>query len=292
MSVKNEIDLDFIANEICMDKSYDGIYLILEGDSDELLFSKFVKEESCDIRVADGKENVINLIEMLNNRGKDKVIAIVDKDLDWMNSSTHYSSNVYTTDYHDIEIMCVFSDSFGYVMKEFCSKRKLVNFASIDKLREYIVMLSLPIAHFRIYDKENNLNLSFKPNGKKEKELDYTKFIDKLSFEFLGYEVMIETVKRYYNQAISLNTENIINGIHEICNRELKVENMLHGHDVTNIISIGLKKKIGKSITQNANSEDIERSLRLAYTFSDFSKTQLYQDIITYSNRIGVQIFQ
>ena len=103
---------------------------------------------------------------------------------------------------------------------------------------------------------------------------------------------MIETVKRYYNQAISLNTENIINGIHEICNRELKVENMLHGHDVTNIISIGLKKKIGKSITQNANSEDIERSLRLAYTFSDFSKTQLYQDIITYSNRIGVQIFQ
>ncbi len=210
MGVKSEITLEHIANTICMDKSYGGCYVLLEGESDELLFSKFTVKENCDFEILDGKENVLNLVEILNSRNFERVIAIVDKDYDWFeNNLEKYPQNVLVADNHDIEIMCFSSESFNHVIKEFCSITKIKSLGTEFDLRKHLIELSKPIAYLRLHNKKANLGLYFKPNAERENELDYAKFICKNDFVYKGDDSLITTVKRYYSQAQHLDNEEI-----------------------------------------------------------------------------------
>lgn len=291
MGLKNEIDMDFIANSICMDKVFKGYYLILEGETDELLFSKFFIPQNCQLETLDGKENVIELVEILHNRNFHNIFAIIDKDLDWFdNKIATYPNNIFTTDFHDVEITCISSDSFFNVIKEYCSKSKIQSYGGISNLIDYLISLSIPIGLLRLYNYKNSLNLSFKPSPQKPKPLDYSKFICKNNFTYNGHENLIETIKRYYNQAIHLENANVIKALDMLETENHVKYDIAHGHDFVKIFLIGLKKKIGKSISTNVSEEDIERSIRLAYSFVDFKKTKLYANLIDFQKTNGVEL--
>jgi len=51
------------------------------------------------------------------------------------------------------------------------------------------------------------------------------------------------------------------------------------GHDIVNILSIGLCKAIGSNSSQVAGADQVEKWLQLAYEWSYFSQTQLYTAI-------------
>lgn len=56
-----------IANEIRMTRSqYTGAFLIVEGRDDRLFMASFISQSTCTIEVAQGKQNVCDVIEILN----------------------------------------------------------------------------------------------------------------------------------------------------------------------------------------------------------------------------------
>lgn len=56
------------------------------------------------------------------------------------------------------------------------------------------------------------------------------------------------------------------------------------GHDLVQILSVGLRKTIGSNNAKDIEPNILERSLRLAYEEAYFHDTQLYLDICTWEN--------
>ncbi len=64
------------------------------------------------------------------------------------------------------------------------------------------------------------------------------------------------------------------------------------GHDLVEILSLGLRKAIGTMKSSEIEPESLERSLRLAYEEVYFRQTQLYANICQWENKNALfQVF-
>lgn len=281
MSVREEIDGFFIANSIRMD-SFDGYYVLVEGENDELFYSKFLNDEIVQIEICHGKDNVLEAIKILDkNKPKKKYIGLVDKDYDFITNDKIDSENLIRTDFHDIETMCISSDSFNHFSKEYFNSSKIEQLTSkrTKSIKEHLISLAIPLAQLRIVSLKNQYSIKFKPNGKETKQLDYTKFICKDSFSFLGNEQLIGAIERYYNQGLPKKNEEIIAEIESLDLSKYEILDICHGHDLTKIIVIAMKKALGKSSLTNTKQEEVERALRLAYNKEDFNQTNIKKQL-------------
>ncbi|WP_437823717.1 DUF4435 domain-containing protein [Tenacibaculum mesophilum] len=288
MSVREEIDGDFIANSLRMD-SYKGYYVLVEGNNDELFYSKFLNENEVQIEICHGKENILQAVQILDeNNANKKYIGLVDKDYDFLKDSPVESNNLIRTDYHDIETICISSKAFEDFSKEYCKEEKVDKICNeVSKsLKEHILELARPIAGIRILSIKNNYTIKFKPSGKETKELDYTKFICKDKFRFLGLNTLMSTLERYYNQGLPKSNEEIISELEALNLDEYEILDIVHGHDLSNIIVIGLKKTIGKSSLNKTKRDEVERALRLAYSKEEFTKTEIFRNLKAISSKI------
>lgn len=267
----DEIDGEIIANSLCLDP-LDGYYVLVEGESDELFYSKFLDSDNCNIEICHGKQNILDAIKILDLRKKNvKYVGLVDKDYEFLIEEIK-SDNLISTDSHSLETMCVTSRSFNNVMNEYFDSKKVKDLESrmAVTIVEHILGLALEIAHIRIISQKDKYFFRFKPSKEKPKELDYSKFICKNKFEFLGVDSLLDTIRRYYNQAVDLENTELKMKISNLNLGNYDVRDLCHGHDISRIISLGLKKAIGKNSTKDASVEEIERSLRLAYSREDF----------------------
>lgn len=288
MSIRQEIDGDFIANSLRMD-SFQGYYVLVEGENDELFYSKFLDEKEVQIEICHGKENVLDAIQILdeNSRNK-KYIGLVDKDYDYLLDNIFESDNLIRTDFHDVETMCISSSGFDDFSKEYCKASKVEALCSekSKNLREHIIELAKPIAGLRILSVKNKYSLKFKPSSRETKELDYTKFICKNNYDFLGLEDLLKSLERFYNQGLPKSNEELIKELKSLDLSKYEILDIVHGHDLSNIIVIGLKKTIGKSSLNNTKRDEVERALRLSYSREEFKGTNIYQSLNSISSRI------
>lgn len=279
MSLREEITPDIIANTIYQD-TYDGYHILVEGETDCLFYSRFFCRKNSQFFICHGKENVIEAIKIINLRFKKKKLAIgiVDKDYDFLcKSILDYPDNLICTDSHDVEMMCLKSKSFDNISKEYFSSDKIDKLfnSSETNLRYFLLQLIKPISELRIINSKDNLSLSFKSKNNNDKELNYGKIICRNSLKFKGYNDLIDTVKRYRNQAVHLNNEEIIKKIEILNLDEYDIYDVCHGHDLTKVIQIGMKKKLGKNSLSSVTASELERVMRLAYNGADFSLTKL-----------------
>ena len=288
MGLKKEINGDFIANSVRMD-SFLGYYILVEGENDELFYSKFLDENEVQIEICHGKENVLEAVQILDRNGASKkYIALVDKDYDFLVENPFKSENLVRTDFHDIETMCISSTAFEDFIKEYCQSHKIDNICSpkSKSLKEHIFDLAKPIAGLRMLSIKNNYSLKFKPSGKESKELDYTKFICKDKYDFLGLDSLMKALERYYNQGLPKSNEELIQELESLDLDKYEILDIVHGHDLSNIIVVGLKKSIGKSSLNNTKRDEVERALRLSYSREEFSKTSIYKNLSGISDKI------
>lgn len=281
-SFKEEIDdAELRATEIVMDSS---LSVLLEGDCDELLYGKFLDENCCKIEVMDGKENVVEVMEFINQKKPTAAIAIIDADLDYI-QDIKYSENIFLTDSHDADTEMFLSDAFYRVAKEFYSKNKAGTIDELKRIQNTIIDIEIPMACLRIYDKEKQLNFAFKPNSDDEKSFPYGKFIDsdKNQLNHKGVKTMVKIACSYdSDQGRGMNQNEIVDGVNEIIKRDYPANHIIHGHDLMHILSLSLKR-YGKKNKQNRNNEDWESSFRLAYSKTEFENTKLYGKLKDYS---------
>jgi len=116
MGIKEHITPDRIANAIRQDKSYQGVYLIVEGQSDYSFYTKFIDKKACQIEIAYGCLKVIAVISNLEQTHYQKVLDIVDADFKKLDNEILTSDNILLTDVHDLETMIIQSPAFEQVI--------------------------------------------------------------------------------------------------------------------------------------------------------------------------------
>jgi hypothetical protein len=248
-----------------------GVFLIVEGHSDKLVYSNFVNSETCEFVISDGKEQALNTIKILDNDKFTGVLAVVDADFDRLENNLPESPNILLTDDHDLEVMILKTPALEKVIKERGSGEKTKD----NNIREILLKIGQEIGYLRWISQKNNLSLRFEG-------LDFGKFIKKDKLE-IDYSDLIKTIKDH-SQKQSLVNQEIEEKIEILRNKEHDPSQVCCGHDIMQILSLALCKAWGTCKPTDVKAENLERDLRLAYERSYFYQTQLYCLIQNWQN--------
>ncbi|MCG3256447.1 MAG: DUF4435 domain-containing protein [Candidatus Heimdallarchaeota archaeon] len=268
-----------LANKIMMLRtSFKGSFLIVEGDTDYRLFEKFIDTTSCNLEYIKGKDNVIETIKILEIRGFNGALAIVDADLEYLLGFKYKSLNLLRTDTCDIESLMLKSPALEKILTEKTDRSKLIKFLGRRNLRDILVNSAKYVGFIRYLSIKNSWFL--KLSG-----LRFYKFINKKTLEIQK--------KNLVNMIIS-NSQNVKISVSQIQSETIKVEKQLldpwlvcNGHDLIEILLIGYLRVFGKHIFrvkknvfyQKLEKDDLAAYLRLAFEIQYFKQTKLFKEI-------------
>jgi hypothetical protein len=283
------------ANAIMLDSSFTGHYLIVEGKKDLKLYGKFVKFDDFRILPAFGNDKVREVLKILDERGFDRRIGIIDSDFNQILGVKETINGLFITDDHDIEVMIIKTDALNHLLNVFCSKASIENFEKIQgkPIRDLLFSLGEEIGYLKYANKMYDLGLVFKPVEVDGNSLKYKNLVCNKTFAYLGRDKLIETAINYsVNRGTNIKSKDIISEkYNETSLLELDLNHLVNGHDLSQFLYI-LMKKILKSrnkMLQDYNS--VEDSLILAYDYANFKETKIFESISSWAKMNKIEIF-
>ncbi len=249
-----------------------GTFLLVEGSTDKILYERFVDTVNCQLVSVSGKPSsklrVISVLGILESEDFQGILAIVDADFDHLEPLLNNSPNLLRTDTHDLETMILKSFAFDKVLIEFGSEEKISNFNR--NVRTALLEAGASVGYLRWVSQLEKSNLTF--DG-----ITFSKFIDEPTLQIDELK-LIQTVKNK-SQALLLKDEELQQCLTNQKSSRHDPWQVCCGHDMMEILSLGLRKAIGSLNAADVTPNNLERSLRLAYETTYFYETQLYSAI-------------
>lgn len=251
-------------SEIAIDK----VIVLVEGPTDKDFYAKFFNESSVLYKSEYGCGHFLDILNRLSNSYGNRFIIIKDADFDLVNSIDYSMySNLFLTDYHDIEIMCAFFNN--ETEKTVITKMLNVYEQGIfDKVVDDIINIS--------YTKWFNSNTENKI-GCKELIGCYTSNVKITLEECLkkqqlkhGTSFNKDDVEQFISDHSFVDKKMITNG-HDFCNALGKVL-------TDKRIKISKSKKhVFKKV--GVGEKEMQNELESVFSNSDFSNTNMYKAI-------------
>jgi hypothetical protein len=263
-----------IANEIRMKRQlHPGSFVIVEGPKDLQVYRRFFDPNGCRLVPSFDKEKAMRALDLLEKEGFPGIVAIVDSDFWVLKKHVPSSENLFTTDTHDLETMIIRSPALEKVLAEYASEAKIEKFQQANgaSVREKLLGVARVIGLLRWLSERDGLGLDF--DG-----LAYKKFTSMESLE-INISNLIRIVKSR-SKAIDLNEQEMTKKLRELMQACIgQIWHICCGHDLVNLLSIGLRKLFGSRKAVDVNSEHLEVGLRLAYELAFFVETELYNSL-------------
>lgn len=272
-----------IANDIRMTRSqHRGAFVMVEGETADLLFfDRLLDRNECQLQPAFGKANVLDVVSLLEADGFLGILGIVDADRSRISGNRPPSDNVLITDGCDLEAMILHSPALDKVLAELGSTEKIRRFESESgtTVREHLAALARPLGALRHISETEKIGLSFEG-------LKFARFVDKQSL-VLDHTKLVSTVlarsvapQRTFDQMSILERVDRI-----VADRGIPAKNLSNGHDMVEILSLGLRQVLGSRREIEITPEILERDLRLAYEKEYFRSTELFAAIRDWEKR-------
>ena len=253
-----------------------GTFILVEGSSDKVFYERFTDKTECTVitNSIPGKQRVTEVLIILENSDFQGILAIVDADFDRLNVSSHSSPNLIRTDTHDLETMLINSSALEKVIAEFGSEEKIVKLGR--DVRTVLLEAGLPIGYLLWISQLDELTLTF--DG-----IKFSKFIDYQTLQINELKLIQEVKNK--SQAFALKTEDLQQRLTNQKSNNHDPWQVCCGHDLVEILSLGLRRAIGSAKTSDVEPNSLERSLRLAYEETYFCKTQMYLSICSWESK-------
>jgi hypothetical protein len=251
--------------------AFAGVFLVVEGYTDKLVYGNFVNPKTCEFVISDGKEQALNTIKILDNDKFTGVLAVVDADFDRLENNLPESPNILLNDDHDLEVMILKTPALEKVIKERGSEEKTKD----NNIREILLKIGQEIGYLRWVSQKYNLSLRFE-------NLDLGRFIKKDTLS-IDCSELIKAIKNHSQKPLLVDND-ILEKMRELRNNEHDPWQVCCGHDIMEILSLALCRAWGTCKPTDVKAENLERDLRLAYEKSYFYQTQLYFLIQNWQN--------
>lgn len=245
-----------------------GSFLIVEGRDDRLFFEHFVDDAACSITVADGKQNVIDVISILEADQFPGIIGVVDADLDHIEGYPYSSDNLIVLETVDLEALLIQSSALDRILVELGSREKLSQFDG--DVRGVLVMAAVWIGCLRLHSKRAGLSLTFWG-------LKYAKCINDKSLS-IDIEALVREVMNR-SQRPDLSHVDIAA---ELRSMHGSIENswlICSGKDMIEVLSYGLRKVLSTKNAKEVDPKIIAQSLRIAFNWDDMNRSVLSQNL-------------
>lgn len=250
--------------------TFPGTFLLVEGSSDKVFYERFVDSTECTVIINSipGKQRVIEVLIILENSELQGILAIVDADFDYLEVPLYSTLNLLRTDTHDLETMLLQSSALDKVIAEFGSEEKVAKFGR--DIRSALLKAGMPIGYLLWISQLDKLNLTF--DG-----IVFSRFIDEQTLQ-IDEAKFIQEVKNK-SQAFGLKNEDLQQRLMNQRKENHDPWQICCGHDLVEILSLGLRRAIGSAKASDVEPSSLERSLRLAYEETYFCKTQIYLSV-------------
>lgn len=286
---------DRTANAILQDTTFNGTYLIVEGMKDYNLYGKFLNvDDAVEIKQVGGKDKVIEVIQILEERQFSDKVGIVDADFMRILEEKLTVENLFSTDYHDSEVMMFQSPALETVLNNYITREKLEEFLDGKEIRETLLNLAKELGLIKLANYIHDLGLAFKPKKQDQKPLKYKEFIDERTLQFIGKEQLITTVRNYsFNRSDHVaNYEIIKQKIEELLIDENDLLHLVNGHDLTNIIFILLKKSLRSTKKSLIDYNAVEEAFIMSYEARFFIDTDLFNNLYIWASSNNADFFR
>jgi len=269
-----------VANQVRMMRPlFKGAVLLVEGDSDAHVYKRFVREKDCRVVPAHGKSNVLGAMEILEGALIRGVLAIVDSDYWRLEGKEPDSENVLLTDTHDLETMIVSSRALDTVLGEFGSPPKIRRLGG--DVRKLLLKAARPIGFVRWISSSDQENLSLR-----FRSISFVEVMDTRSGSMrTDVDALIRELKKD-SHAVSLDEDELKSTLRGLM-RSKKYDpwQVCRGHDMVHILAIGLREVFGNRHARSMSYEQVDRVLRVAFGYAEFSETMLFASIELWERR-------
>lgn len=287
----DDITLESVAAEVRLlhdDPRSKETYLFVEGETDARFFSNYIVQGNCQIRYLKGKDQVLQLVSLLEKDGVTGFLAIVDADFCHVENNKPSSANICFTDFHDLEIMMITSPALDKILRENLPSSKLKVVDGFPKgIRYSALNAAFHIGRIRWASHKYHLNISFYANAEKTEYLawDVAITIDKKGISVDNLKLMdvvcpSVSLRQKVRDRLSTDTHIKSCDMRQFCN----------GHDVSYVIFVLLKTYGRAKDVEHLEIKDVEKALRLAYETKYFMETDLYRQIVDWQQENGRMI--
>lgn len=245
--------------------------LIVEGDTDLRTYERFVSVTNCRVIAANGKETALGSVDILEKSAFKGVLAVVDTDYWELDGIKQSSPNIITTDTHDLETMILSSSALDKIVSEFGSSSKMARLCK--PIRDVLLDAGIPLGYLRWISSpsKDNLQLKFQT-------INFYNFIHKNSLS-ASVASLVKEVKLNSGQN-ALDEKMMETQLDTLVQtRSHDPWHVCNGHDLVEILSIGLRRSFGKRKARQITSQVLDSMLRIAYEFSHFQSSRLHQQM-------------
>jgi len=266
-SIRTNISKEDIISDIKLTKSADSnkehIYIVVEGQDDINVMSKFLADTVFLYESYSGKEGVEEIVKYFNTQ---EVIGIRDKDYQLQKKSQY----IFYYDYCCLEMMIILSDN---VFQNLCTEYYHGKLTFSD-LRLKILQALKEACLIRKYNEQKLWGINFHAIKPSKYWDSSTMTIDYVT---LYNDIYVIPKKGFDKSLIDSDMMISWNYYDYLSNTQ--------GHDFFSIFATICSTKRGIS------QANISASARVVYSISDLQQTVLYEDLSKYSSKIKRKIF-
>jgi hypothetical protein len=272
-----------VANEISMSRSkFRGTYVVVEGNTDVRLYGKFLAD-GVEVIAASSKTNVKGTVSECLRRRDDKIIGIVDKDIDGMIGKT-VKEPVFYTDRRDLECGLMCSEALEGVLAEYADKELMARFVRDNgPVRDVIGRAAAPLGVMMYISYKRGMSLSFK-------DLNHRFFINRKTLAVDVSRMVQEVFQQSMGQMVSVSS--MAELVRDTVKKLDDPWDAVRGHDATAILAIGLTTIFGSYNSKYIDSNTVSGALRLAYSYEMFVTTRLFAESSDYARRKNLALWR
>ncbi len=242
-------------------------FLLVEGDTDLLVFRRFVHPQACDILVCHNRANALHATRLLDETGEPGFVAVIDADFDRLGSVERPSPNCVWTDFHDLEVVLVCSSALDRLLAERASETKVSQFETRNgrSVRDAILEGAMPLGYLRWLNHLRSLRLTFE-------NLNFARLVndETLSLDFT------RTVQVVVQRSASIQqVAELRNDCDQLARAGHDPRHVCCGHDVVAILGRGLRRTLGSLRAVDVAVDTLELELRLAFDRECFEQTEI-----------------
>lgn len=268
----------YLANKIAMHRGrIPGAVLVVEGIDDRLLYGKFYPNTA--FYVAHGKPSVKAVMRVLTQRDIPGVIGILDADFEHLDG-VPCAPGCLRTDTHDLETMIMRSPALEHVIREYLPQEDEEDDAKpqedvqerVAKAIGCLLYLGSQLGFYRWASATQKLSLVFD-------NLPYSDFILEKTWSWHQDGLHRALTRR------PSRLQEALERLPELRSCAPDPYQLCCGHDLVEILSIGLQRVIAQRRPAEVKPEILERDLRLAFGTPFFQKTDLYTSLQSWGSR-------
>ncbi|NJD78626.1 MAG: DUF4435 domain-containing protein [Candidatus Methanoperedens sp.] len=262
---KQDITYEYKLTELLLDISHPNnkgiVFVLLEGESDIRLFRKLFNLSKCKVEaIPGGKLKLEECVGKLVNIYP-LIIGIRDADFIHLGAKLYEKTNVFLTDFHDMEMILISEDEvFSSIVFEFTDLPKDKH----SEIRNNIMLSIEQIGYLKWLNEKENLEYKFEAGFQ-----DLISFVNlKIDFDQYFVRVLSNSPNaKITDKTIILDKMKVLKATNpnplQLCN----------GHDFMKAFSKYIKQD---GSVKNVNDEHIASSCRMTFTFNHYCRTGLY----------------